>query len=137
MKKPEFQTALIIDDNPADTFLHKLVIQESHRIPHVIEIQSAREGLARLIRQDATPPVLILLDINMPDMNGFLFLEEFAKLPPPIQDDSTIVMLSTSLNADDRARAENDPHVAKYLTKPLTIAKITDIADHFPIVKTD
>ena len=127
MTTPAFHTAILVDDNPADNFLHKLVIEEARAVPKTVSFESARHALAFLIRREANDSSLLLLDINMPDMSGFRFLEEFEKLPSEIRESVRVVMLSTSLNSDDRAACEAHPHVTRFLNKPLTLSKIKEL----------
>ncbi len=65
-------------------------------------------------------PEIIFLDINMPDMDGFAFLEEFEKLPDNVHKKSKIVMLSSSDSFKDLNRANKNKYVRRFLNKPLT-----------------
>ena len=77
-------------------------------------------------------PDLIFLDINMPGMNGWEFLEEYNKLDKEIQSRVMVIMLTTSDNPDDSMRAKTWGFVSDYITKPLTKERLKDIIDaHF------
>ena len=77
-------------------------------------------------------PQLILLDMNMPVLNGLAFLEAYAQMPLAHHSPLVIVMLTTSLHPMDLARAQELP-IAGFLNKPITKEKVTALlAQHFP-----
>ena len=79
-----------------------------------------------------TFPALILLDLNMPVMDGFEFLEAYQQLPPGPRQHTIVVVLTTSRNPKDVERAQGLP-ISSYLTKPLTRDKISQLLlEHFP-----
>jgi CheY-like chemotaxis protein len=79
-------------------------------------------------------PPLILLDMNMPVMNGLAFLEAYTQLPAVQRQGTVVVMLTTSLHEKDQLVARRLP-IADFITKPLTREKVTDLlARHFPPV---
>lgn len=110
---------LLVDDDPAANFLHRLAIQSTDRVDHIIDVTSATEALDYLrecgTREASTVPDLLLLDINMPGMSGWELLD--ACLKEGIHLPALVSMLTTSENPDDRLRAEAHPAVADFLTK--------------------
>ncbi|HTJ12303.1 MAG TPA: response regulator [Dinghuibacter sp.] len=70
------------------------------------------------------PVGLIFLDINMPGMSGFDFLDEYRHLPENIRKKCIIMMLTTSMDSEDKKRAEGNQFVAKFLNKPLDREKL-------------
>jgi CheY-like chemotaxis protein len=122
---------LLIDDDDADNFFHTLAIQ---KMDTGIQIKTAENGLdaLQLLHKNDAPPDLIFLDINMPKMNGWEFLQEFKKLEPKLKTKAIIVMLTTSDNPEDVKKATQTPEVVGFETKPLTTDKLKLILEnHF------
>lgn len=69
-------------------------------------------------------PDIILLDINMPVMDGFQFMEEYVKLEPLIAKEIAVYMISSSVNPQDIQRAKAVPEIADYLVKPINPTKL-------------
>jgi CheY-like chemotaxis protein len=126
---------MLIDDNEHDNFFHEREIKKIDSDTYVIAKQSGKEALEYLkSKKDETDmqPDLIFLDINMPGMNGWEFLEEYNKLDKEIQSRVIVVMLTTSDNPDDSMKAKTWSFVSDYITKPLTKERLKDIIDeHF------
>ena len=106
---------LIIDDDDDSTFLIKHWLEKEHLCSSLTIVLNGEEALSFLEKNPA--PNFILLDINMPRMNGWEFLSQYQKGAP--NSSSKIIMVSVSENPDDRSRAESN-HVS-YIQKPLTI----------------
>jgi CheY-like chemotaxis protein len=70
---------------------------------------------------------MILLDINMPLIDGFQFLDEFAELDIKIKTDIDVFMLTTSINPSDKERAEGNALITKFLIKPLTLDQLKEL----------
>ena len=123
---------LLVDDSEADNFLHKRVIKKVGCSARVEVREDGREALEYLDSTRGTDPPLpslIFLDLNMPAVDGWEFLEAYQKRDgrrPPI-----IVMLTTSHNPDDRTRAESHSCVSDFLTKPLTPESLQAVLDKF------
>jgi CheY-like chemotaxis protein len=85
----------------------------------------------RLGERSLSLPYLILLDMNMPVLNGLAFLEAYVQMPLANKQAIIIVMLTTSLHEYDLARAQQLP-IASFLNKPLTREKVTALLQqHF------
>lgn len=119
---------MLIDDNPDDNFYHERVIKKSHAAEVVISKDTGMAALEYLKSKkdsDHIHPELIFLDINMPGMNGWEFLQEYEKLDKDSQCKVIVVMLTTSENPDDQAKATRVvPH---FRTKPLTTQMLEEI----------
>lgn len=121
-------TLMLIDDNDIDQMIYKRIATKSGLVQNLIQFVDATEALQYLSKPDTTPPDLILLDINMPRMDGFEFLEaaseRFGTNLCPV-----IVMLTTSLNPKDEKRAKSFSIVRDFLNKPLTFDQLLHLAD--------
>lgn len=118
-------TLMLIDDNNVDQMLYKRVIDRSGLVHHLEQFVDARMALQKL--REGLKPDAILLDINMPGMNGFDFLENAIA---EFGDDFSVVvvMLTTSMNPDDSSRAARYSVVKDYLSKPLKTEQLIKIS---------
>ena len=113
---------MLIDDNELDNFINKKLIESESFADKVMihaSAQSALEELKKISGNTSSLPDIIFLDIMMPHMDGFGFLEEFNKLPDTVKKHCKIVMLSTSESFKDLNKANQDKNVYKFLNKPL------------------
>ena len=128
---------LLIDDNPADNDFHKIIIKEADVCNHIKVALNGTEALEYIKKSGAVDgeeypkPNIIFLDINMPRMNGFEFLEEYKKLDEKLKSEVVIVMLTTSLNPDDAERAKKDKVVKEFQNKPLTVESLQEIIEKY------
>ena len=138
MKK--IASLLIVDDNSFDVLYTKKILEKTGQFEHVYAVTDGAEALAlfsnyeesRRQHPESFPPLMILLDINMPLMNGFEFLSQYAQLESgPAVDPSIIVMLTSSSFEDDRKRAMQDPLVKDYVVKPMTRQRAAELAESF------
>jgi CheY-like chemotaxis protein len=130
-----YKKVMVVDDELVDRIMARKVMTRYAFAEEVIVVESAIDALEYLTDPATDPeelPGLIFLDINMPEMNGFDFLDEYSKLPDPIKRRSRIVMLSSSLHPEDRVRALGSPCVCKFLSKPLTKEKLSEIVFKSP-----
>lgn len=110
---------MVIDDSETDLLYTQVVLERGLPGCRIDSFESAREALEQL-RAGPEPPVrLILLDINMPGMNGFEFLEAYEALARPPGGAAIVVMLSSSPLQADRERAMAYRSVRSYVTKPI------------------
>jgi CheY-like chemotaxis protein len=132
--KNKIKCIMLVDDNPDDNFYHERVIKRNDAADIVIAKQTARDALEYLKskKDDCdTHPNLIFLDINMPGMNGWEFLEEYNKLDKKFQCQAIVVMLTTSDNPDDKMKAKGLNLVSDFKTKPLTKEMLEEIIEKY------
>src|ERR1044072_1850918 len=123
----KYKRVMVVDDNEVDRYVSELVMEKTGFAEKVYLVESARDALDQLKTLEATPdelPHLIFLDINMPIMSGFDFLDEYQQLSERIRKNCIIMMLTTSLNEKDRERAEDNPFVCRFVNKPLDKDKL-------------
>ena len=127
---------LLVDDDPTTNFLNQLLLEELAVADQLLVAENGAEALHILTHvlppAAADPgPVLVLLDVNMPVMNGIEFLEAYQQLLPDRRQGVVIVMLTTTLHPHDLARIQALP-VSDLVSKPLSEEKINAILrEHF------
>ncbi|UZR99466.1 response regulator [Chondrinema litorale] len=125
---------MLVDDNPDDNFFHERIIKKSGAAEIVITKETGYDALEYLKLQryqKLAHPQLIFLDINMPGMNGWEFIEEYNKLEKDQQGEHVIVMLTTSKNPDDKVFANKNINVTDFKSKPLTKEILEEVIDRF------
>lgn len=125
---------LLVDDDKVTNLMHKRQIARrglAREIAVATDGCSALEYLSSIDLEREKPPELILLDINMPRMNGFEFLEKYAALPEILRQAQHVVMVSTSTLRKDRERALDDPNVREFVGKPLRDADLIRLAEDY------
>jgi len=113
---------MLVDDNDIDIFLNKKLLRTTGITENTVAFHSAKEALDYLSENANIPeklPSVILLDVLMPEVTGFQFLELFEKLPDSVKGVSKIVMLSSTIDPNDLERARSNRHVVDILKKPL------------------
>ena len=123
---------LLIDDDPITTFLTEQLLRHEGLSDTAASFQSPTEALAFLLRQipAGLVPQVILLDLNMPLLSGWDFLDLLKTHEIQLQGQSIVYLLTSSLNPSDELRAEAYPLVAGLLHKPLDKDKIQQIRKH-------
>lgn len=136
--KNKLNCILLVDDDEPTNFLNKLIVEDvdcAETIKVADNAQDALNYLENAVGSNGNPasPDLIFLDINMPAMNGWEFLERYSNLDKQHKANVVIVMLTTSLNPDDCAKAGSIPDVSGFEIKPLTPEKLQSILKkYFP-----
>ena len=120
---------LLIDDDHITNMLNERIIkytQVAENVHVCISAQKALNLILDFIDKQESIPEVILLDIRMPIMDGFGFLEEFIKLPEAITSDVKIAMLTSSLEESEKERAFKYKNVVDFINKPLNEVKIRE-----------
>lgn len=114
---------LFIDDDEPTNFLNKIIAEQSGYTDRVEIFQSGQEALDYLSGPFPSPD-LIFLDINMPAMDGWEFLDRYRALPRMDKAEIVLVMLTTSLNPDDEIKTRDMQEVAGFENKPLLESRL-------------
>jgi CheY-like chemotaxis protein len=129
----KLSSILLVDDDPITNFLNQRLLEELALTDKLLVALNGKDAMALIEENCAATigcPALILLDVNMPVMNGFDFLAAYEQMVAASQS-SVIIMLSTSLHPRDVQRVEA-LNIAGFLNKPLTKEKVSDILEkHF------
>ena len=128
------ELVMLVDDNDTDNFISRRIIEITKFSDNVViknSGKSALEYLQEYKTERSKIPDLIFLDINMPIVDGFVFLYEFEKFEHQIKDKCKVVILSSSDNKRDIDKIVNNDHVIKFITKPLTELALDEVRDIF------
>lgn len=121
---------MLIDDNKIDNFFHERVIKKYKAARSIILMESGQEALDHLTATDGREqPDVIFLDINMPGMTGWEFIDNYKLLGDKVSDAMIVVMLTTSENPDDKARAQTQGILANFRSKPLTKEMLEEVME--------
>lgn len=121
-----YKTCLLIDDNYIDNFVTRRILEAGNFAEQIIVRQSPAEAINSL-REGSVKPDVIFLDIRMPMMSGFEFLQEFEQLGLDEQN-IKIFMLSSSLDPVDLHQSINNKHITQFIHKPLTIKALEELS---------
>jgi CheY-like chemotaxis protein len=122
---------MLIDDYESDLLFTRLMLERCGQAYDVLEHDSAQEALQYLQSHPAHGVALILLDINMPGMNGFEFLEAYEALTAD-QKAQAVVMLTSSPDPREQQRALSFASVRGFVTKPLDPATASGLLNFLP-----
>jgi CheY-like chemotaxis protein len=121
-----YNTCLLIDDNYIDNFVTRKLLESSNFAKNIIVMPSSSEAINSL-RDGLVKPDVIFLDLRMPVMNGFEFLQAFEKLNID-KDAIKIFMLSSSLDPTDIKQSFDNKYVTQFIHKPLTKKLLEELA---------
>lgn len=125
----QVELALLVDDSDVDLFIQKRFIEIAGFAKQIKTYNSPSQAINYLMEDTSLVPQVIFLDLNMPKMDGFGFLEKFIQLSQKIQDSVKVVVLTSSGNQADKARAETYSSVTNFLSKPLSVESLTSLKE--------
>ncbi len=128
---------LCVDDDTISLTISQLLLKRTgfaQEVHTAIDGSEALEYFERLFAEEADPvaaaPELILLDINMPVMNGWEFLQEYNPRFRDKLSNTHIVILSSTIDPEDFALAKQYPVVAQFISKPLSVENLEELKTH-------
>lgn len=125
----KLRSVVLIDDNETTIFLNNRLLTRLEVADNILTFSRAEQAFDALWGTEtagAPPhgaPDLVFVDLKMPGMDGFEFLQRFNELPEPVRQQTVLTVLTTSMHAADTARVAQYPNV-EYLSKPLTEEKM-------------
>jgi CheY-like chemotaxis protein len=121
---------MLVDDNDTDNFISKRII-EITKFAKRVEIKNSGKSALQYLQDNQgnleNLPDLIFLDINMPIVDGFVFLFEFEMFPDELKNKCKVVILSSSDNKRDIEKIVDNEYVIKFITKPLTESALNEV----------
>lgn len=124
---------LLIDDSDIDSIITSKILQLSglpkdqitirHAMP-ALDLLASEQEIASVGPVTENQPLIVLLDIHMPEMNGFTFLERFDRLPAEVTDCCKVFLLTSSIDPTDIERANDNRYVVRVLNKPLNVEEL-------------
>lgn len=123
---------IVIDDSKLDCFIAEKIIQNTGRAESVHAFQQVSEAIEHIKSNTPTDTrTVIFVDIQMPVLNGFEFVEAFESLQENVRSQYDIYMLSSSINENDIARVKAYSSVKQFLNKPLTGKTMTTLLENY------
>lgn len=119
---------LFIDDDEINNFIVNSKLKEQIPELETMFLESAQSGLDYLAENSEDPPRLIFLDVKMPGMDGFDFLDEYHKRMYHETFPTRIYMLSSSVKASDQEKSKDYSSVEGFISKPMEINELKEIS---------
>lgn len=129
--KKKLNCILLIDDSPEANRFNQIIIKGMNITNSIQFAQTGVEAMEYLKKENQIIPEIIFLDISMPKMNGWEFLEEYKFLEEKQKAKTVILMLTTSVNPDDEEKAKLIQEISGYQNHPLSKEKMTEILEQY------
>lgn len=129
----KIQNILLIDDDFPTNYLHEIYLKDSGKVENIHIKNSAVEGLDFIKEafEKNISPTFIFIDINLPEKNGFEFVDEFNNLSEDLKSKSHIIMCTTSQSPKDVDKANEIESIKSIVVKPLTAEKFEALIERF------
>src|SRR5262245_30316095 len=124
-----FRKAYLIDDDLTFNVITKMLLTRFGFAEEIIEYSDASNALSNLKRSDEAYPEVIFLDLNMPGMDGWSFLNEYQSLPENITKECKLYILTSSISDADRSKSLSYSFVEDFITKPLAFDRVQQICE--------
>lgn len=125
-----FQTVFLVDDNEVDLFVQKRFIEMKKFAGNVVTFSSPSKALEVLTNNPGHVPGILFLDLNMPMLNGFEFLERVRESSEELFNRLRVVVLTSSNSQMDRERAFSFSNVIRFIPKPLTAQGLDELMNN-------
>ena len=123
-------SVLLVDDDVATNFIHVKFLKSSDKVKNVHSFEAGHEALDYL-KEYKDFPEIIFVDINMPTMDAWEFLEEYRKIDREEKKSTKLALLTTSITPEEEARIKTYPEVSTLLFKPLDLAAFDSFLKEF------
>ncbi len=128
---PKVSLVMLVDDNDTDNFLSKKIMEHVNFSESIL-IKNTGKSALEYLHQNQNDldkiPDIIFLDINMPIVDGFVFLYEYENFPPQLHEKIKVVVLSSSNNKRDINQFLNNRFVHQFISKPLSEKALMELA---------
>ncbi len=126
-----FNCIMLIDDDEPTNYFNEVIIEKSGKFAQIITFQTVEEAFVHLQNADKDRhvlPCIILLDLNMPVLSGWDFLHQYSLLPEDSKAECGVIILTASVNPEDKKRAASYSDVVAFWSKPLDVETVKNLS---------